>query len=138
MAEEVETPRPVWLRSCCWNRASFSNVALRFPGVAGNRFFRFLFATQSPMYACFFEMGEAEYYLPTGSASLSEWVERAVDEWSRHFSMESEAHVHWYDLPQAEVEDIHVLPDVHMLPAGQLVSDSDFVPLGVFLSWPPQ
>ena len=75
--------------------------------------------------------------MPTGSASLSEWVERAVDEWSRHFSMESEAHVHWYDLPQAEVEDIHVLPDVHMLPAGQLVSDSDFAPRGVLVLAPP-
>ena len=137
VVEEHETPRPVWLRPCCWNRASFSNVALRFSGVAGNRFFRFLFATQSPMYACFCEMEEAEYYLPTGSASLSEWVERAVDEWSHHFSMEFEALVHWYDLPQAQVEDIHVLPDVHMLPGGQLVSDSDFVSLGVFLSWLP-
>ena len=59
VVEELETPRPVWLRPCCWNRASFSNVALRLSGVAGNRFLRFLFATQSPMYACFCEMEEA-------------------------------------------------------------------------------
>jgi hypothetical protein len=135
--EQVETPRPAWLTPCCWNRALFANVVLRFSGVAGNRFYRFLFATQSPLYACFCEIKEAEYHVPTGSASLADWASGAVDDWSHHFSMDFEALTHWYELPQAHIEGIHVLPDVHLLGGGQLVSGADYVPLGVFLTWLP-
>ena len=134
---QVDPPRPVWLPPFCWNRSLLSSVALRFAGVTGKRFYRFLYATQNPLYACFCEMEEAENYVATGPASLGKWAEGAVDDWSHHFNMDFEALRHWDELPQANVEDIHVLPDLHLLPGNQVVSGADYVPLQIFLSWLP-
>ena len=79
---------PFWLRTVCQDRDSFMNTALVFKLPNSElRYFKFLYATQNPYFACFSTMFKEEAYSPV-SDSLSCEQHYANDQWHQTFCID--------------------------------------------------
>ena len=140
IVEEIElTPRPEWLGPLCWHRGFFSGKALVVQNEEGQQhFFKMLYATQKPLLACFSLLEEVEQDDLMEPLTRVTWAEHS----RTHFRFKLKANflstVPWHDLPEAPLDNMFVLKDLHYSDGNHLVSDSDLVPLEEVLSWLPK
>jgi len=135
--DKVLLQRPSWLSPMCWHRAFFQRCALQLDTGEGKAWFRFLYATQSPLFAVFCEMQEEDHYLDMVQLDGSNWDSVGAQHYDYRFAMDFKAVRPWHELPQVAEDAIHVLMDMHFLPGNSLASASEPVPLKVVLSWLP-
>ena len=130
--------RPAWLSPVCWHRAFFQNCALRFATREGNIWVKFLYATQSPIFAAFCVMQEEEHYVEMVQLSASNWDAVGAQHYQHRFTMDFGAIRPWHELPLVAEDAIHVVKDVHYLSGTSWASVSELVPLPEVLSWLPE
>ena len=129
--------KPTWLGTLCRNRDLLNNCALIFLTETEDLFFKFVFATQSPIAAYFSPMEPQVWYLPTMS-----WEPRTFEEmcstWlSQIHKVDYMQTISWSDLPKVPESDMFVLQHLRHLTADTLQTFAEPVPLDVFLRWLP-
>ena len=135
--DKVLLQRPSWLSPMCWHRAFFRRCALQLETSEGKVWYRFLYATQSPLLAAFCELQEQEHYTELARLDVSNWDEVGAQQYDHRFTMDFQAVRLWHELPQVSEDATHVLMDLQHLSGDSLASASEPVPLTDVLSWLP-
>ena len=135
--EEEPRARPDWVSTVCWNRAFFHNTAFAF--VLGERreWYTFLYATQSPLFACFSRLEPEEHFVPMVALTGSNWNAVGASSFDHRFTVDFQQTTPWHELPDVPVDAIEVLTHLQYLGGHSVASPSEWEPLGPLLAKMP-
>lgn len=137
--DKAPARRHEWLSQVCWHRAFFQGKALVVQGDEGQRqYFKILYATQKPLFACFSLLEEVEQDVPLVRVTKAVWDELGRTHFCRKFKANFLNTCPSYTFPEAPLSSISVLMDLHYSEGHHLVSDADLLPLEEVLSWLPK
>jgi hypothetical protein len=122
-----DRPRhPEWLSVVCWHRTVFASSILKFRFAEGLRFCQFVFATQSPLLACFclLEPSEVVHRLVPPAT----WEADSLNAWEHIFALQWGSFMYSDEQNFQGECDIEVLLDVVNLPGGICASDALWLP----------
>lgn len=133
------TERPDWLGVVCWNRAFFHQAALAIRSAGGQlQYYKFLFATQKPLFVCFSLLELIEVDVPVAPMTRSRWAEYGKRIFRFTFEADFTSAVAWYDLPPASLDSMSLLTNLCYSGASQVSSDAEPMPFPTVLSWLPK
>jgi hypothetical protein len=130
-------PKPRWLGAMCWLRAHFLNTALVVRGDSGPAYFKFMYATQSPLFACFASLQRQDQFLGAEVITGMNWEEVAANTHEFEFLVGFDAIVPWDSLPRVDEDRMRVITGLFYTGGNALVSDSPSVPLAAYLDTLP-
>ena len=131
--------RPDWLGVVCWNRAFFHQAALAIRSAEGQvQYYKFLFATQKHLFACFSLLEQIEVDVPVAPMTRSRWAEYGKRFFRFTFEADFANATAWYDLPPAPLESMSLLMNLCYSGASQVASDAEPIPFRTVLSWLPR
>ena len=127
-------PKPPWLTAVCRLRDHFSDTALAIPTGGGYVFFKFLYATQSPLSAYFALLEEQEQPADTSVITGANWEQVAMSSHEHLFTIDFGRPIVWDELPPAPEGQLRVLTGLWHQGGNVVFSDAATVPLKDFLS----
>lgn len=119
---------PPWLALICRHRHVFQKSILKFISGEHCRLVLFVYATQSPMFACFCELEEIE--VPGPQQTPASWEQATLETWEHNFCLQ------WDILSYSDDEfyqasfDIKVLLGIVHVGGGRVCADSAWQALG--------
>lgn len=136
---EPELPaRPEWLGPVCWNRSFFHNCAFAFDVGEQRVWYKFVYATQSPLFACFSKLELEDHHMPMVTLTGSNWNEVGAGHFDHRFVADLNQATPWHDLPAVPMEAIQVLTHLQHLGGVSVVSVAELAPLSRMLAiFPP-
>ena len=134
---KVPAEKPAWLPPLCWHRDFFQRCALLFDGPDGTECFKFLYASQSPFFACFSKLRPMDFFLPIEHVTGKNWVAMSSAHREFRFHTDFMESCPWHELPQVPLESVKVLTDLEHAGGDVVVSSSSLLPLQDVLSWLP-
>ena len=129
--------RPAWLSPLCWHRAHMAGCALAVATAEGKSFYLFLYATQSPLFACFSRLHVEELLMEPQEMNLEVWDRLAVQHWAWSFTVDYQATTTWDVLSHVGPGQLEVLPGLVHLGNSEVVSDAELMPWGELLGSMP-
>ena len=130
---EPSCEKPEWLAPVCLHRTDFQDTALLFDLDEGVIVFKFLYAMQSPHFACFSPLEWIEPSMETCSVmNASVWESQVQTTWAQRFRVDFMNCVSADTLPIAHLDDLYVLPQLIYLGGNVLASDMDPIPWSAF------
>ena len=127
-------PKPPWLMAVCRLRDHFSDTALAIPTGGGHVFFKFLYATQSPLSAYFALLEDQQQPADTRVITGTNWEQVAMSSHEHQFRIEFGRPIVWDELPPAPEDQLRVLTGLWHQGGNVVLSDAATVPLKDFLS----
>lgn len=138
LGAEEDNAKPAWLWPVCLNRAAFSACLLSFPSPDGSvQWYKFLFAMLKPHMLALCPLERCECPLPVGPITSCNWMQFANDYYDYAFKFEVLTVKYVEDLPDANADNICVLPNVRYLEGGLVATHSDPITLKDFLACQP-
>jgi hypothetical protein len=134
---KVAAERPAWLPPLCWHRDFFQNCAFLFEGPNGTEWFKFLYASQSPLFACFSKLTPMEFFLPVERVTGKNWVALSMAHREFRFHTNFMESCPWHELPPVPLECVKVLMGLEHAGGDAVVSSSSLLPLPDVMSWLP-
>ena len=126
-------PKPPWLTAVCRLRDHCSDTALAIPTGGGYVFFKFLYATRSPLFAYFGLLEEQEQPVDTSVITGANWEQVAMSSHEQFFRIEFGRPIVWNELPPAPEGQLRVLTCLRRQGGNVVFSDAATVPLKDFL-----
>ena len=126
--------RREWLSAICWQRQHFHGTALVFTEGEEKTYFKFLYATQSPLFLCCSVLEVEDFFLEPVVVTAKNWQDVALESFQHRFAADYSNVTAWHDLPAVPSYDIEVLPDLQYMGGTSVTSDSDLAPLPTFLA----
>jgi hypothetical protein len=130
-------PKPPWLVAVCRLRDHCSDIALAIPSSGGYVFFKFLYATQSPLSAYFALLEEQRQPADTVVITGDNWEQVAMSSHEHQFRIDFGRPTVWDELPPAPEAQLRVLTGLWHQGGNVLVSDAATIPFKDFLSGLP-
>jgi hypothetical protein len=119
--------RPAWLSQVCRNRVFFADSIFRWTGKGWAKHLKFVYATQTPLNACFCDAVLAPTTFDDAPLNAHTWEAQSMA-WSRHtFDVQWMSYVFSEDLAFHGDTTLHVLFDVASVGGSSLASDAEWV-----------
>jgi hypothetical protein len=135
VVEEDKTPqpKPPWLVAMCRLRDHFADAALVIPSGSGQVFFKFLYATQSPLSAYFAPLEEQPQAVDADVITGANWEQVAMRSHEYQFRIDFGRSIPWDSLPFVPEDQLGVLTGVWCQGGNVAFCDAAAVPFGAFL-----
>ena len=130
---ERPQPKPSWLIAICRLRDHFADTALAIPTESGLAFFKFIYATQSPLSAYFAPLEELTHVDYAGPITGANWEQIAMSCHGHQFTIDFSRLVPWDGLPDFPVDQLEVLLGLWYKGGHELFADATTVPFEMFL-----
>jgi hypothetical protein len=131
---EPQASRPPWLATMCHNRAVWADAAVMVAD--SGELYKFVYATQSPLFAVFARMEEVgpedNEVLPSATATVARWQDWAKEQWRHTYQVELTSFVAAHQLGCNDSAGLLVVPGLRFTKAAQLVTDEEAIPWHAF------
>ncbi|CAK0797403.1 unnamed protein product, partial [Prorocentrum cordatum] len=138
--EEGKHDRPPWFPAVVRNRESFASTIWGLQTGGECKYYKFIFAAQSPQFIMFAPLGEKDAYFPAHVSMFGgSWEDACVSQWLHNFTFGALDFAAWFDLPLPDdAASIRVLRNAHYAGGYDIACDDVGGPLSALLASLPR